>query len=245
METTSYIMLSRQGALRRQMTAVANNLANMNTNGFRGERMLFVDHLVRTKGGESLLREKVAYVRDVASYRVLDEGPMRETGNPLDLAIHGDGYFVIETEQGPRYTRDGHFRLDETGRLVSQAGNPVLGQGDAPIFFAPSDVDIRIARDGTVSADQGDIGRLRIVSFENEHAMQRQAGALYDSADPPVDVDGPDVVQGMVEGSNVQPILEMVRMIDIHRAYQSSKRFVDKEDERIKKLGAALVGQVA
>ncbi len=245
MENTSYVMLSRQGALRRQMTAVANNIANMNTHGFKGERMLFVDHLVRSKGGESLLPDKVAYVRDVASYRVLDEGPLQETGNPLDLAIHGKGYFVIETEQGPRYTRDGHFRLDETGRLVTQAGRPVLGQGDAPILLAPEDVDIRVSRDGTMSSNQGQIGRLRIVAFDNERALQREAGARYSSTEDPIDMERPDVVQGMIEGSNVQPILEMVRMIDVHRAYQRSKSFIEKEDERIKKLAAALVGQAA
>ncbi|GAB6053153.1 flagellar basal-body rod protein FlgF [Magnetospira thiophila] len=242
MENTSYIILSRESSLRREMSVIANNLANMNTHGYKGERMMFVDHLVRSKGGESMLGTKNAFVRDVASYRVQEEGPIIETDNPLDLAVHGDGYFVVDTPSGPRYTRDGHFQLNDTGQLVTSNGNPVMGQG-GPITFAPDDVDIRISRDGSITTNNGNIAKLSVVTFENAHKLKREAGALYASDAPGQEATFPNVVQGAIEGSNIQPILEMTRMIDVHRAYQGATKFIEQEDDRIKKLGSILVGQ--
>ena len=113
MENTSFIALSRQSALRRQMDVVANNVANMNTAGFKGERMMFVEHLVKSKGGEKILGDRLSYVRDISTMRDLSDGPLEKTGNPLDLAITGDGYFMVQTDVGNQYTRNGRFQLDE------------------------------------------------------------------------------------------------------------------------------------
>lgn len=236
MENTAFITLSRQGVLRRQMDVIANNLANMNTTGFQAERMMFVDHLVRSRGGERILGEKHAYVRDIATARNTAEGPMKRTENPLDVAIRGEGYFAVETEAGERYTRNGHFRLDPSGQLVTQNGDPVLSETRQPFFFAPEDTEIQISSDGTVSTNNGDLGRLRVVGFEDSEAMEPVSGGLYRSDAPPLDVQRPQVVQGTLEGSNVEPILELTQMIEVNRAYSRARRFIDSENERMKKM---------
>ena len=112
MEATTYIALSKQGGLRRQMNIVAHNLANMNTTGFKGEKLMFVEHLVRSKSDQSILGQKVAYVRDIATRKDFTDGSLELTNNPLDLGISGDGFFKIQTEFGIQYTRNGHFQLD-------------------------------------------------------------------------------------------------------------------------------------
>ena len=126
METTTLIALSRQGGLRRQLDIVANNIANTHTNGFKAERVMFVEHLVKSPGGQRLLGRKLAYVRDIATLVDFSEGPVEGTGNPLDLAITGEGFFVVQTEDGERYTRNGRFKLDDGGQLVNQNGESLL-----------------------------------------------------------------------------------------------------------------------
>lgn len=236
MENTAFIALSRQDALQRHMSMIANNVANMNTTAFKGEKMMFVEHLVRSRGGERILGEKLAYVRDIATMRDVTEGPLVQTGNPLDVAIHGNGYFVLETEDGERYTRNGNFRLDEQGQLVTQHGHKVLSDGGQPFFFGPTDTDITIARDGTVSTADGEVGKLRIAAFDNEQEVRIVAGGLLSSEAAPTNVERIDVVQGALEGSNVEPVVEMARMIEVHRAYEGVKSLIEREDDRIKKM---------
>jgi len=242
MENTSFIALSRQSTLRRQMDIVANNIANMNTGGFKAERMMFSEHLIRSKGGESYFGEKLSYVRDIASVRDLSDGPIEQTGNPLDVAISGEGYFSIETDDGTRYTRNGRFQLNQEGQLVTQGGLPVLTDAGTPIFFAPDERDIGIARDGTISTNNGVLGKLSLVAFENPQMLEQNAGGLYATDEAPIATDDRvGIIQFAVEGSNVQGILEMTRMIEVHRRYDSVKNFIDKEDERQKKMIKELI----
>lgn len=245
MENTSYVALSRQATLRRQMDVVANNLANMSTHGYKSGQMMFVEHLTKSKGGESLLTPKMAYVRDIATMTDTKPGAMETTGNPLDLAIQGEGYFVVQTPEGERYTRNGRLQLDNTGQLVNQLGQPVLADGGAPLIFAPEDTEIAVSSDGTVSTNNGELGKLRVVRFENDQLLDRTSGAQFATTEenPPQDVEEASVLQGAVEGSNVEPILEMAQMITVHRAYDSVKSFIEREDERqrtmIKELAAS------
>ncbi len=236
METTTLIALSRQGGLRRQLDIVANNIANMNTTGFKGERMMFVEHLVKSQESGKLLGTKLSFARDIATMLDVSEGPMETTGNPLDLAITSEGYFVIQTENGERYTRNGRFKLDDGGQLVNQNGEPVLSTGGQPFFLSPEDTEISVSRDGTMSTNNGDLGQLRIVTFDNQQLLERSAAGLFSSEAPPKDVQEPEIVQGMLEGSNVQPIFEMARMIDIHRTYDGVRNFIEREDERIRNM---------
>ncbi len=236
METTTLIALSRQGGLRRQLDVVANNIANMNTTGFKGERMMFVEHLVKSQESGKLLGTKLSFARDIATMLDVSEGPMETTGNPLDLAITGEGYFVIQTENGERYTRNGRFKLDDGGQLVNQNGEPVLSIGGQPFFLSPEDTEISISKDGTISTNNGDLGQIRVVTFDNQQLLERSAVGLFSSEAPPKDVQESEIVQGMLEGSNVQPIFEMARMIDIHRTYDGVRSFIEREDERIRNM---------
>ncbi|MBL4613949.1 MAG: flagellar basal-body rod protein FlgF [Magnetovibrio sp.] len=236
METTSYIALSRQGALSRELSAIANNLANMNTTSYKGERLMFVDHLTKSKSGDFIADQKLSFVRDVASYRNISEGPVEQTGNPLDIAIHGDGYFVVQKpDETLQYTRNGNFRMDNTGQLVTQAGLPVLTDAGTPIFFAPEDASINITSTGVISSENGEIGKLRVVRFDNPMDLQRAANSMYTTEQEPLDVTEPNLVQSALERSNVQGVLEMTRMIEVSRQYKSASKLIEKEDERIRK----------
>jgi flagellar basal-body rod protein FlgF len=236
METTLLVALSRQGALRRQMDVVANNLANMNTNGFKAERMLFTDHVVRS-GGASGPSAPIAFVRDIATVRDDSPGRSEPTGNPLDLAIQGEGYFVVEGAGGELlYSRNGRLQLDGEGRLVTAEGTPVLTTADTPVLLGETDTEITVARDGTLSSENGELGKLRVVSFEAEAALLPMGGSLLSTEAQPVDVAAPVVEQGMLERSNVEPILEMEKMIRVERAYASVRDLINREDDRLKQM---------
>jgi flagellar basal-body rod protein FlgF len=232
MENTGLIMLSRQGTLMRQMAVVANNIANMNTNGFKGEKMMFAEYIVKSQSRDQIGREKVSFVRDIASARDFSEGPMQNTGNPLDIAIRGDGFLAVGSNDGELYTRNGHLRLNETGQLVTQAGNPVLSSGGQPFFFAPEDKGITITRDGTVSTNNGELGKLKVVKFNNEQKLRQVGGGMFTTSEQPQNVKRPEVLQGMLEQSNVQPIIEMAKMIEVQRAYAAAGSFISREDKR-------------
>lgn len=236
METTLLVALSRQGALRRQMDVVANNLANMNTGGFKAERMLFTDHVVRS-GGPGQPAAPIAFVRDIATVRDDSQGRTEPTGNPLDLAIQGEGYFVVEGSDGELlYSRNGRLQIDGEGRLVTADGAPVLTAADTPIFVGETDTDIVVARDGTVSSENGELGRLRIVSFDAQAALLPAGNTLFSTEAQPVDVAAPVVEQGMLERSNVEPILEMEKMMRVERAYASVRDLINREDDRLKQM---------
>ena len=182
-----------------------------------------------------------AFVRDLATVRDASDGRLDETGNALDLALRGEGFFVVSTPDGDRYTRNGHFRLDDTGTLVNEDGFPVQGQGGAPIVLAPEDANIDIAGDGTVASERGGIGKVRVVRFDDPSAMQPVGGGLATTEAAAQDLALPEIVQGMIEKSNVEPILEMERMIRVQRAYEQAKQLIDREDERIRKAIAVFV----
>lgn len=232
METTAAIAASRQGALRRQLETVANNLANMSTNGYKSSQMMFVEHVVKSKGGESLISPKLTFTRDIATRIDTADGAIQTTGNPLDLAIRNDGFFVVRDQQGNQfYTRNGQFHLDTTGQVVNQQGYALQSNG-GPIIFGPTDTRVQVGRDGTISSENGQIGKLQIVKFSNEQDLKRTAGAMFTSTATPTTITQPDVIQGSLEGSNVQPIVEMSKMIQLHRSYESAKAFIEREDER-------------
>ncbi|PHS78747.1 MAG: flagellar basal-body rod protein FlgF [Rhodospirillaceae bacterium] len=235
MENTAYIALSRQGVLRRELDTIAHNMANMNTTGFKSERMMFVEHLTKSKSGDFIADQRLAFVRDVASYSDFADGPIEQTGNPLDVAINGDGYFTVQAADGTtQYTRNGSFRMDNGGQLVNQSGLPVLTDAGTPIFFAPEDASITIAGDGTVSSENGQIGKLSVVTFDDPYGLKREASGLYSTDQLPIPKLDAQVSQGGLEGSNVSGILEMTRMIKVSRSYSSAQKLIDKEDERIR-----------
>lgn len=232
MENASYIALSRQMALMRQLDTVANNMANANTPAYKGEQMMFREYLMKAKSPDKTFGDKVSFVQDVGLLRNTSDGPIAETGNPLDLALEGDGYFVIDTPQGPRYTRNGHFRLDEGGMMVTTEGYAVMQTGDQPVVFAPNESQVTISRDGTIATENGPIGKLKVVKFENDQTLQKAGAGLYETTSEATEMQRPEVLQGMVENSNVQTVQEVTNMIEILRNYEGAQKLLDNEHER-------------
>lgn len=232
MENALYVGLSRQVVLRRQLAVVANNIANAGTTGYKAQRMQFAQHLAATGSGGSSSGREISMVIDRDTVRDTRAGRIEQTGNPLDVAIFGPGYMVVETEAGPRYTRVGHLSVDNDGRLVNGDRLPILGDNDAPIILPTGGRGLEIASDGVMTGSQGPIGKLKLVSFENEQDMIPVGRGLLDSDEEPQPADGVTLSQGMLEGSNVQAIVEMTRMIDIARQYQSTQRLLQDEHNR-------------
>lgn len=236
-ENAILIGLSRQVALRSQMDMVANNIANMNTTAYKSRSLLFREVLVQTEQGDAM-----SYVEGYGTLRDTSDGPIKPTGNPLDVAISGPGYLVVETEDGDHYTRMGQLRLDEEGTLVTQAGDPVLDEDGKDIQFADQSVEILIAKDGTITAADGEQFRLSVVNFRNQQALEAVEGGLYKAEEQPEALEAPSVLQGKLEGSNVQPIVQMTRMIDVQRAYESMQKMIstdnDLQKDAIDRLGS-------
>ncbi len=234
MENAGYIALSRQTALWRQMDQIANNMANVNTSGFKGEQVLFTDYLAKVRTDRSPFKDTVAYTEDFGMVRDLTEGALQTTGNSLDVAIKGDGYFTVEADNGQRYyTRNGHFKLIADGQISTTSGEILLSDNNQPIILAPTESEITISRDGTISTENGQIGRLRLAGFENERTLKKVASGLYDAGDQtPMPLQSPHVTQGMLEGSNVNPVIEITRMISVQRAYEGVQKMIETEHDR-------------
>lgn len=232
MENPLYVALSQQMALRRQLDVTAHNIANLNTVGYRAERPVFSSFVQPTA---SDVRSN--FVIDRATYTVTREGALRETGSQFHLAIRGDGYFTVQGQDGPRYTRDGRFQTDDLGRLVTHSGKPVLDQGGGEILIPEDAARVDIAKDGTVSTtDQAGnpriLGQIGLVDFDNTQALMREEGGLYRAEEAPQLARDTQVIQGMVEESNVQAITEMTRLMEFSRAYSSTSKLIEGEHER-------------
>jgi len=240
MESPITIALSRQMALTRKMDVVANNIANANTTAFKQQRMQFTEFLDRPA-----VQERISMVQDRGVFRDMQPGPLTSTGNNLDVAIDGSGYFVVDTVNGPRYTRAGHFKLDATRRVVDNNGLPVMGEGNRPITVPQDAGDFRIDSEGNLISERNPaepIGRLRVVSFEREQGMLELGGGLYSTEDEAKPAPkATRVQQGMLEGSNVQSVVETTHMIDILRSYQNVSKLGQGEHDRqlqmIQRLG--------
>ena len=242
MENALLIGLSRQMALQHQMDVVANNIANLETPGYKGETLKFEEYLMPVAETEDLTQptDDVSYVIDASMIRNFVAGPMKQTGNPLDVAINGNGWFSIETPNGEQYTRAGHFSVNEDGTLVTEEGHPVLGESGT-IVFSPEDENVAIASDGTVSTSEGEKGKLKIVSFEDEAQLVKEGSNLFSSQTPGLAVETPRVAQGFVEGSNVIAVSEMARMMEVTRSYTSTARSL----ERMAELNSKAINDLA
>ena len=238
MENALLVGLSRQMVLERQLDVISNNIANVNTNGFKADRSLFEEYL--TSGAhEDNFKGKdrsVSYVQDRGTFRDFSQGAVQQTGNPLDVAIQGAGMLVVQAPGGERYTRDGNLQINSQGQLVTAGGNPVLGNS-GPIVFQPTDHDIVISADGTITVQEGAArtdsirGKLRLVSFTDAQKLVKQGNDLY-SAGQGVAAQ-PDttsrVRQGFIEKSNVNSVHEMSRMIEINRTYANVANMLSQE----------------
>lgn len=235
MENGLVVGLSAQLALRRSMEITANNIANVSTSGFKREAPLFEPVYVEVDAPNRLAgQSQVAFVRDYGVMRDMTSGGLEQTGAALDVAIDGPGYYTVQTPQGERFTRDGHFKQDSSGTLVTTQGFPVLGDG-GPISIAPGATDIKIAPDGTVSSSSGLSGKIRIVEFAEPHRLKKEGLNLYASEAAPQTATAPRVAQGMLERSNVQGVVEITRMIEIMRTYQAVSETINLQEDTVRR----------
>lgn len=232
MENPLYIGLSRQVALRRQLDVVANNIANMNTVGFRAARMLF-DTAMEQAGQKR--NDRIALTIDKATYTDTRQGAFVPTGNALDVAISGEGWLAVATPDGVRYTRDGRLQRGEAGELVTLGGHPVLDDGGQPLVIPDDRTAIAIAPDGTVTADGEMVARLGLSGFAEPQAMRRGADGLYEpGGQDPQPAPEARLAQGNIESSNVRAVVEMTRMMDLTRDYQAVTRMVEEGHELLR-----------
>jgi flagellar basal-body rod protein FlgF len=214
-------------ALFRDMATTTNNIANANTTGFQAEKMIFSELLKKDNNlGD---RNNMAFANDVSSYRYVQDGSRRVTGNPLDVAIEGSGYFMVDTPLGTRYTRGGNFSMNANGTLITPEGFAVLDSSGQHIEFAPDAQDIQIGQAGNISVDGADFGIIGVAQFENPQLLVQTAGGLFKSEIEPT-IGNEDTVkmsQGTLENANVQPIIEMTHMIDVSRSVASTAKYIE------------------
>jgi flagellar basal-body rod protein FlgF len=227
------------------MDVIANNIANVSTAGFKRESAKFEEYMVTLPVGEGQKGSRqVSFVKDAGITRDLSQGSIEHTGGPLDVAINGKGFFVVATPDGERYTRDGHFSLNANGQIVTSDGHAIQGEGGA-ITVNPTDGEIHIAKDGVVSSvvngALSQLGKIRLAGFADEALMKKEGANLY-STDQGATAAAGTVSQGSLESSNVQPVVEISKMIEVMRAYEATatlaKSQSDLSRQAIAKLGA-------
>lgn len=243
-QNAQLIGLSRQMALQRQMDVVANNLANINSTGFKAEAILFEEYVMPVASDRTFpgMSQPLSYVQDWATLHDFAPGSFTQTGNPLDIALAGEGFLTVMTPQGERYTRNGVLEINAQGVLVNQNGYPVISDAGEQFVFEPEETDIAIASDGQVSTSAGDKGMLRIVEFANPQELTRAGDTLF-AGGTPLQAESTAVIQGATERSNVSGVSEMVEMMRVTRAYTSIADLLNKQDEMrrsaIQRLGDA------
>lgn len=232
MDNAGYTSLTRQVGLMREMASVANNIANMSTAGYRREGVIFAEY-IRDLGPD-------APSLSMASGRVREmeftQGAITQTGGTFDLAIEGDGFFQIGTPQGERLTRAGNFTRDAAGTLVTPDGYALLDAGGAPVFVPPDATDIFIAPDGTLTADGVPQGQIGIWAPADTNGLTREGGVRFAFDGVLEPVTNSAILQGFLEGSNVNAVSEITRMIEVQRAYELGQGLLEREDERIRSV---------
>ena len=231
MDNTLYVGLSRQMTLRRELDIVANNMANADTTGFKVESLM-VGEEPGAPAETASAPKPVKFVLDRGLARDFGQGAFNETGNDFDFAIEGDGFFKVQTVEGDRYTRNGRFGVDDQGQLTTQAGEPVLGDG-GPITIDPKKGAFHVAIDGTVSQGAEVVGKLQAFRFDDKASLEKTGDNLFRNISNLQPQAAPDakVRQGMLEASNVKPIIEMTKLIEISRAYESVTRMMESANE--------------
>lgn len=228
MDSAVYATLTRQSGLMREMQVVAHNIANLGTSGFRREGVVFSEHVERMDTGPSL---SMAF----ATGRQIDlsEGTLAQTGGTFDFAIRGEGFFLVDTPEGQRLTRAGNFSPNAAGELVSPDGHRLLDAGAAPVFVPPDAGQVTLGQDGTLSAGARPLAQIGLWQPADPLALRHEAGTLFEGGEVEA-AEGATLLQGFVEESNVEPVTEIARMIEVQRAYEQGQAFLAREDERVR-----------
>jgi flagellar basal-body rod protein FlgF len=234
MDAAGYTTLTRQSGLMREMAMVANNIANISTTGFRREGVVFSEYVAGMETDPSLSMAHAS-----ARHVDLGQATVTATGGTFDLAIQGDGFFLLETANGERLTRAGTFMPSAEGELVNADGLRLLDAGGAPIFIPPDAVGVAVASDGTVSAGGEPIARVGLWQPADPMTLRHQGGTMFAANEIEPVAEG-QILQGMLEESNVEPVSEIARMITVQRAYELGQKFLDAEDQRVRGVIQAL-----
>ena len=219
MDNALHVGLSRQLTLQRQLDIAANNLANLDTAGFKVEQLMLQSDPLRPVTGRSRL-DPIKYVIDDGVARSFAPGPLEKTASPLDMAVEGDGFFQVRTSGGVRFTRDGRFSLDAQNQLVTQAGDPVLDGSGSPITLDPKKGDVAVAKTGQISQGGQPGAKIGVVRFANLAGLSKGGDGLFTSAETPAPAADAGVRQGYVERSNAQAMVEVTHLVEINRAYE-------------------------
>lgn len=234
MSDAVYATLARQQGLMKEMQVVANNIANASTTGFKTDRAVFAEFLVNAGPDAPSIS-----MGGLAGHAFeLGQGELKFTGGKFDLAIQGDGFFVLETGQGQRLTRAGHFQLSPEGTLVDPTGASVLGSGGGDITIPEGSTNVSISADGAISVDGELVDRVGVM--QPDGVLERDSDTRFTAPGGLVEAEGAAIVQGALEQSNVSPVLEVSRMIEVQRAYEAGQALLERDDQRINKLISAV-----
>ena len=230
MDNSMLVALQSQRILQRRMEIAANNLANMNTTGFKADALVS-EEIARRPAQAQDQPQDIHFARDITVARDMRAGAVTVTANALDFALDGEGFFMVQGPNGPLYTRDGAFSLTGDGRLVTSDGRAVLSQGGSAIVFDAQGQSPTVTPDGAITVNGQSVGQIGVATFARPGALERAGDNLLDArGQTPGGFEG-RVIQGALEGSNVEPVLELTRLIQISRAYESAARFVNQTDE--------------
>jgi flagellar basal-body rod protein FlgF len=239
MQSNFYVGLSAQLSLQRRLETIANNVANASTAGFRAEEVKFETLLSRAAA------DPVAFATSGQSYLSRKSGELVRTDNMLDVAVQGDAWLAVQTTAGIAYTRDGRMKMTDTGELVSVNDQPILDVGGAPLRLDPNAGPPRIARDGTISQNDRQIGALGLFTIDERAKLTRveNTGVLPDRpATPALDFVRIGLHQGYIERSNVNPVQEMTKLVMLQHAFEAVSATLKDSDaslqDAIKTLGA-------
>ncbi|MGO4526275.1 flagellar basal-body rod protein FlgF [Microvirga sp. 2MCAF35] len=238
MQSSLYVALSAQVAMEKRLNTIANNVANMNTGGFRADEVKFEEIL------SLAAKENVSFASSGHNYVSRRSGPVVKTDNPLDVAIQGEAWFAFDGPKGPVYTRDGRFKMNENGDLLTVEGHRVLDAGGAPIALDPMGGAPTIGHDGTITQGTNQVGAIGLFNLRNDSRLSRYGNSGVMSSIPGEavqDFNSNGVKQGYSEGSNVNPVLEMTKMIAVQRNFDSAATTIQESEstfmDAIRSLG--------
>ena len=230
MDSAGFVTLNRQAGLLKELETVAQNIANISTDGYRREGVVFSEFVVSS----GLNGDSISMAHASGRISDLSQGGLKQTNGTYDFAIEGEGFFLVATPDGNRLTRAGSFTPSPEGLLVASDRASLLDTGGSPVFVPAGAADIKVGADGTVSADGAPIAQIGLWQPADPLEMTRAHGVRFEAGDAPVPVENGQILQGFLEHSNVNPVSELKRMIEVQRAYELGQTFLDREDERVR-----------
>ena len=243
MENALLVGLSRQMALTHELDVIANNIANIDTTGYKADNAMFERYLMPRASDQSFSGpdRRVSYVEDRASWIDMSQGSIQHTGDPLNIAINGTGYLVVQTASGQqRYTRNGALTINGAGQLVTSDGDQVVGDS-GPITFQSTDHDVVISPSGIISVREGNStadsprGNLQLVSFAHPQLLQKDGGSIFEApagVTPDPAPANTTIVQGAIEKSNVNGVAEMTHLIAVTRSYTDIANILQEQSDQ-------------